>query len=128
MSKNNLHDRRMDEYNLHHEYELSLPIFNEALKRLSSKNANKYSFILNGGQSLVDALFHLFQSVWSSEKIPEGWKKTSIVQLYKGKGANNELSNYRNIHTKEDTRKLFGEIVTHELKQKIPEGLSTFQI
>ena len=118
----------MDEFNPDYEYELSLAMFNEALKRLSNKNAEKYRFILNGGQSLVDALFHLFQSVWSSEKIPEGWKKTSIVQLYNGKGANNELSNYRNIHTKEDTRKLFGEIVTHELKQIIPEGLSKFQI
>ena len=37
-------------------------------------------------------------------------------------------SGYRNIHTKIETRKLFSEIVTHELKAKITENISKFQI
>ena len=44
------------------------------------------------------------------------------------KGSYNDLNNYRNIHTKDEIRKLFGDIVTHELKFKIPRGLSKFQI
>ena len=68
------------------------------------------------------------KSVWESETIPSGWKKTNIIQLYKGKGELDDLSNYRNIHTKDETRKLFGEILTNELKDKISEGVSKFQI
>ena len=63
-----------------------------------------------------------------TENIPSHWNKTSIIQLYKGKGKTNELSNYRNIHTKSESRKIFGEIVTHELKLKALPNVSKFQI
>ena len=126
--KYNVHEERMIEYLPNEEPELSLSMFNAALRRLNTKHADKYAFILKGGQSLLDAVFHLFKLVWSTEKIPSGWRKTSIVQLYKGKGDHTELSNYRNIHTKDEIRKVFGDIVTHELKLKVQEGLSKFQI
>ena len=38
------------------------------------------------------------------------------------------MENYRNIHTKVDTRKLFGDIVTFEMKEKIEGKISKFQI
>ena len=55
-------------------------------------------------------------------------EKTKIIQIYKGKGERNNLNNYRNIHTKIDTRKVFGEIVTHELKKTVIDKVSKFQI
>ena len=63
-----------------------------------------------------------------TEKIPEGWKKSTLVQLYKGKGSSSDLTNYRNIHTKSDVRKLFGEIITYEIKSRAIENVSKFQI
>ena len=126
--KNEIHELRMNELIPENECELSIAMFDGALRRLSLKNPKKYEFILKGGKSLIDALFYLFQKVWSSENIPAGWKKSSIVQLYKGKGSTVDLNNYRNIHTKEDIRKVFGEIVTYEVKNIIPERLSKFQI
>ena len=48
--------------------------------------------------------------------MPLSWNKTSIIQQFKDKGKTNELSNYRNMHTKSESRKIFCEIVTHELK------------
>ena len=68
------------------------------------------------------------KTVWRTEEIPSMWKKTDIVQIYKGKGCQSDLSNYRNIHTKSDVRKVFGEIITHELKVKVNENISKFQI
>ena len=38
------------------------------------------------------------------------------------------IANYRNIHTKIDSRKLFGEIITNELKEIVTEKVSKFQI
>ena len=83
---------------------------------------------MKGGVSLLESLFYLFQNVWKTEIIPENWKKTNIIQVYKKKNSEKDLSNYRHLHTKIETRKLFGEIVTHELKKKIKENISKFQI
>ena len=45
-------------------------MFNKVLKKIASKNSDKYKFILKGGQSLSNALFNLFCTVWRTEKNP----------------------------------------------------------
>ena len=127
-NKSNLHEIRMNELIPEEEVELTPSMFDDALARLKEKHPGKYDFILKGGDSLKRALYNLFKTVWSTEEIPNLWKKTNIVQLFKGKGNRNELQNYRNIHTKVDTRKLFGDIVTFEMKQKVEGNISKFQI
>ena len=77
---------------------------------------------------MIDSLFYLCKSVWTSEVIPDNWKKTKIIQLYKSKGSIHDLANYRNIHTKTENRKILGEVLTHELRLRVPEKLSKFQI
>jgi hypothetical protein len=51
-----------------------------------------------------------------------------IIQIYKLKGPKNELSNYRNIHTKDQIPKMFGNIVTTIAKPNILKSMSKFQI
>ena len=60
--------------------------------------------------------------------IPDSWKETNIVQIFKGNASRNDISGFRNIHSKIETSKVFGEIVTKEMKNIITEGLSKFQI
>ena len=103
-------------------------MFKSALQRISEKHSSKYKFILKGGTAYINSLYTLMKSVWESENIPSLWKQTDIIQIYKGKGSPSDLSNHRNIHTKTETRKLFGEIVTNEVKHKISENISKFQI
>ena len=100
-----------------YETQLTRGMFDDAIERVKKKNPQKYAFIIRGGNSLKNSLFSLFQKVWTLEKIPEEWNRTDIVQIHKSKGSFKELGNYRNIHTKTDTRKLFGEIVTHKMKE-----------
>ena len=123
-----MHELRMKEVNQADEITFTKEMFNSALQRLSSNHPNKYKFILKGGTAYLSSLYTLMKSVWDNEKIPTLWKQTEIVQIYKGKGSMADLSNYRNIHTKIDTRKLFGDIVTTEVKHKISENISKFQI
>ena len=99
-----IHEERMKEVLVDEEFDLSFQMFNSALNRIKSKNAKKYAFILNGGPSLKFALFRLFQSVWTTEVIPESWKKTNIVQIFKGKGSRSDVTMYRNLHTKKEGR------------------------
>ena len=50
------------------------------------------------------------------------------MQIYKGKGAKEELTNQRNIHTKVDVAKLFGHMVTTAAKDDIIDNMTKFQL
>ena len=39
------------------------------------------------------AIFTLFQAIWRTEVTPESWQESTIHQLFKGKGSQNELDN-----------------------------------
>ena len=66
--------------------------------------------------------------VWGSEEKPDQWRKTLIIQLFKGKGEKNEFCNQRNIHTKLDVPKFFGHMVMSQAKGKIIANMTKFQI
>jgi hypothetical protein len=57
------------------------------------QTGNKYNFIMKGGQSLKAALFNLCKVVWRTEKQPERWSNSTLIQLYKGKGNRGTLDN-----------------------------------
>ena len=103
--------------------------FNEMIKRIRTRCGNKYDFILKAGDSLFNALFKLFEVVWKKEKIPESWRETTIVQIFKGRGLRSDLENIRHIHTKDsEIPKLFGHLITNTIKPIIEENISPFQI
>ena len=108
--------------------ELTFNMFNSALRELWTTKKEKYKFTINAGNSYKSALFHLFQLVWKEEKLPEGWMKTSLLQLYKSKGDFRDLGNWRNIHLKDEIPKMFGHILVTQIKDKIMKNMSPFQI
>ena len=114
--------------NCQDEDELSMEDFQTRLKKIGSKCSEKYQFLLKGGQGFKNCLFNLFKQVWTSEKKPQQWRDTILIQLYKGKGNINEFSAQRFIHTKEETPKYFEGIVVDKSKDKIISGCSKFQI
>ena len=58
--------------------------FQEIMKKIKKKKADKYKFILNGGKSYQAALFCLYRKVWGSEIKPLSWEKTECTMLFKG--------------------------------------------
>ena len=97
------------------EDELSWETFQKALENVSTKHKEKYKFILKAGYNLKDAIFRFLSLVWRTEQIPEGWKKTLLIQLEKGKGSKC-LENLRHIHIKPDISKVFGQILTMSVR------------
>ena len=77
---------------------------------------------------MIDALNKLYEVVWQTECLPEGWKNSLLLQLDKKKPDKKDLANKRFIHMKEDIAKLFGHIVTSAEKPKIMENLPNNQI
>ena len=123
-----VHEMRMKE-NICNDIEvLTLEMFEESYSLLKKKPGDKYKFIMNGGASVKAALFKVCQSVWKSEEMPKAWEKTTLIQLYKGKGATNDLNNMRYIHIKDEFPKFFGHLVVNSSKEIIMKNLSKYQI
>ena len=96
--KKEIHKERMEEI-IENDVEFSEELFDECLKILKKRSNGKYDFILKSGSSLKKCLFSLFKYIWTTEDKPEQWRKTTLIQLHK-KGCKDDMSNYRNIHTK----------------------------
>ena len=74
------------------------------------------------------ALFKLCQLVWQTEKQPQTWERSALVQLYKGKGPRSILDNMRHIHCKDEFPKFFGHLVVSASKDKMISNLTKYQI
>ena len=107
---------------------LTLEMFNKSLNILWTKKGNKYDFLMRAGHDYKEALFSLFQKVWYEEQIPTGWTKTSIIQIFKGKGDFQDQSSQRFIHTIEITPKVFSHILVESTKDTLMKNMSKFQI
>ena len=127
-AKRLLHEKRMKEHVENDLDELTLEMFNKSLIELMSKNGKKYEFITKGGNDLKHALFSLFKQVWRQENIPTRWTKSTLLQLFKGKGDFRAMTAMRSIHMKEDTAKVFGHIVVNVAKDRLMKNMSPFQI
>ena len=97
-----MHEEEENDHN-----ELTVNDFNKALEYVYKNNKDKYKYVLNGGDSLKNAVFNLFKEVWSQEVIPEGWKKSKLVQLWRVRGNKSSLANMRYIHIKEEIQHSF---------------------
>ena len=125
--KNTVHEKRMNKCD-DKEHKFTHEMFAKTLNELKKKHSGKYEFIIRSGNSYKNALFKLFKTVWENEILPEGWKSTSIIQIYKGKGEQTNLNNYRNIHLKEMVPKFFGHLVMNEVKTTLMNNMSKFQL
>ena len=122
-----LHESRMKE-EIENDENLTKEDFQNMLKKLKSKKAEKYKFMLRGGKSYLDALFCLHKKVWDSEDKPTVWENTNCTMLFKGKGLKSEFGNQRFIHSKEEIPKSFETMVIEKAKPKIIKKCSKFQI
>ena len=59
-----------------------------------------------GGRKICSEIHKLSISTWNKEKLPEEWKESIIVRIYK-KGDKTDCSNYRGISLLPNTCKSF---------------------
>ena len=118
-------DRSGDDSNLE---ELTEERFQNTYDILTKRKGAKYKFIKQGGDSLRAALFNLCKVVWRTEKKPERWCQSTLIQLYKGRGHRGILDNQRHIHLKDEFPKFFGHLVVSASKDKLISNMTKFQI
>ena len=128
LMKELIHEIRMQEVIKDDIEELTISRFDETYDALAKKPGSKYQFIMKGGADLKAALFKLCQVVWRTEVQPDRWAKSTLVQLYKGRGLRSILDNHRHLHIKDEFPKFFGHLVVAASKDKMIENMSKFQI
>jgi len=67
-----------------------------------------------GGRTICLEIRKLITSIWKKEKLPEEWKESIIVPIYK-KGGKTDCSNYRGISLLPTTYKMLSNILLSRL-------------
>ena len=76
--------------------------------------------------------YSILQTAWRTETIPEDWRNSLLVVLYKGKGPKNDYNNYRgssllSVVGKILTRIIFKRINLHIADNVLPESQCGFK-
>jgi len=70
------------------------------------------------GKDLWEGLVKLMKQVWMEERIPEDWRKSVIVPIYK-RGDPNVPSNYRGISLLCSAYKIYAELIRKKLEHQV---------
>ena len=65
--------------------------------KVAGKDEVTREMIKGGGNRVLDWIRRLCNMAFESGVVPEDWRSTVIVPLYKGKGERTECSNYKSI-------------------------------
>ncbi|KAK3512866.1 hypothetical protein QTP70_028938 [Hemibagrus guttatus] len=71
------------------------------------------------GEAAVEFLTSLFNRVLKSEKMPEEWRRSVLVPIFKNKGDVQSCSNYRGIKLMSHTMKLWERVVEARLRKVV---------
>ncbi|KAK3535500.1 hypothetical protein QTP70_016924 [Hemibagrus guttatus] len=71
------------------------------------------------GEAAVEFLTSLFNRILESEKIPEEWRRSVLVSIFKNKGDVMSCSNYRGIKLMSHTMKLWERVVEARLRKVV---------
>ena len=71
------------------------------------------------GNKGVEFLVNLFNRFLRGEKMPEEWRRSVLVPLYKGKGDIKECGNYRGIKLMSHTMKLWERVIEARIRKEV---------
>ena len=67
----------------------------------------------------VEFLVNFFNRLLQGEKIPDEWRKSVLVPLYKGKGDIKECGNYRGIRLMSHSMKLWERVIEARIRKEV---------
>ncbi|KAI5724884.1 hypothetical protein M8J77_008337 [Diaphorina citri] len=70
------------------------------------------------GEEGIDLLWGLVKKVMEQERIPNEWRRSVMIPIYKGKGDVQECGNYRGIKLMSHTMKIWERIVETRLREE----------
>ena len=70
------------------------------------------------GEEGIDILWDLFNKIYQQEKIPDAWRNSLLVPIYKDKGDIQDCANYRGIKLMAHTMKIYERIIEARLRDE----------
>ncbi|KAM1882858.1 hypothetical protein ACFX13_004290 [Malus domestica] len=70
------------------------------------------------GETGIAWLTDLFNRILKMKKMPNEWRKSTLVRVYKNKGDVQNCMNYRGIKLMSHTMKLWERVIEHRLRQE----------
>ncbi|KAM1919388.1 hypothetical protein ACFX15_023329 [Malus domestica] len=70
------------------------------------------------GETGIVWLTDLFNRILKTKKMPNEWRKSTLVPIYKNKGDVQNCMNYRGIKLMSHTKKLWERVIEHRLRQE----------
>ena len=98
------------------------------LDKLKVKNKKSYNFIVKSGDAYKEAVFGLCKRVLDKEEIPEKFDDTLLIQISKGIGSFQDITNSRFLHTKRWDPRLCESLLVSEMKEDILNAGTIYQI
>ena len=126
--KKERHEEMMKKNDEEEEWELDYEMFCKVTDKIKSKNKNMYKLLNKSGAAYRIAIFEYMKKVIKCEDIPQRYKATTLIQIWKGKGSPLSLNNMRFIHMRGWKPKLLEALVTEKMKPKIVEATPKFQL
>jgi hypothetical protein len=108
-------------------FEVTEETFEFVMNNMERKNKRSYNFIVKTGNKYKRVVFKMCKRILEKEEIPLRFFLTLLIQLYKGKGSCQDLSNSRFIHIKDWLPRLCESLVVCEMKDDIIDNTSKFQ-
>ena len=71
------------------------------------------------GNKGVEFLVNIFNRLLRGEKMPDDWRRSVLVPLYKGKGDIKKCGNYRRIKLMSHTTKLWERIIEARIRKEV---------
>lgn len=107
------------------------PKFTEVLSAVRSLKNNKSAgpdglpaeILKKGGYLLKRQLHHLICKIWQNETLPQEWKDSNIVTIYKRKGDKSSCDNSRGISLLSAAGKVLAKIMLFRLTMHITEDI-----
>src|SRR5206468_12324731 len=75
--------------------------------------------LIAGGEDNVSWLTILFNRIICEGKIPDDWKKSWMVTVYKGKGDSLECGSYRGIKLLDHAMKIFERVIEGKVRSRV---------
>ena len=82
-------------------FEVTWNDFTAVLDKFKKKDTKTYDFLIKSGERYQRAIFKLCQRVINNEEVPDSFKKTVLVMIWKRKGPMDILKNNRFLHMKD---------------------------
>ena len=80
------------------------------------------------GMRAVVFLTVLFNDILQSKKMPDEWRKSTLIPIFKGKGDVQVCANYRGIKLTSHTLKIWERVIDRRLRQEIAIGNSNLDL